>query len=81
MSALATILRFEPSPILVGKTFVEHPDFKKLIKMLYVDDILEAKESKKRGKHIIYENERKQIEDYLKQAIIVKKQGDRLGDK
>jgi len=79
--SLGTTLKLDASPLLVGKTFVEIPDFKKIVKMLYVDDILEAKENKKRGNHIIYENERKQIEDYLKQALIVKKQGDRLGDK
>ena len=78
--SLGTTLKHDASPLLIGKTFVEIPDFKKIVKMLYVDDILETKE-KKRGKHIVYENERKQIEDYLKQALIVKKQGDRLGDK
>lgn len=67
--------------LLVGKTFIETPDIKKLIKMLYVDDILETTKEKKRGKHIVYENERKQIEDYLKKALILKKHGDRLGDK
>lgn len=78
--SLGTTLKLDASPLLIGKTFVEIPDFKKIVKMLYVDDILETKE-KKRGKHIVYENERKQIEDYLKQALIVKKQGERLGDK
>ena len=74
-------LNLETSPTLVGKNFTEFPDFKKMIKMLYVDDILETREGKKRGKHIIYETERKQIEDYLKLALISKKQGDRLGNK
>jgi hypothetical protein len=78
--SLGITLKLDAPPTLVGKTFIETPDVKKMIKMLYVDDILETKE-KKRGKHIVYENERKQIEDYLKKALIVKKQGDRLGDK
>ena len=75
------ILNLETASPLIGKTFTDHPDYKKMLKMLYADDNLETKEPKMREEHIVYDNERKQIEDYLKLALISKKQGDRLGDK
>lgn len=72
----------EPHLVLYGKTFIETPDFKKLIKMLYVDDILETKIWKDAwGGAIASENERKQIQDYLKLALVVRKHSDRLEDK
>lgn len=76
------VLNLETSSPLIGKTFTEHPDYKKLIKMLFVDDILETKIWKDSwGGATTFDNERKQIEEYLKLALISKKQGDRLGDK